>query len=213
MPFTYSGPDEETVFHDFDPGLLVTPAANIENVADRVLAPIQGQMEHLRHIKDFQLGILYGAMLVENALDELLRNLMPRFDQEIVNNADFSFSMKTRIARALAICPRRILGSVDSIRNARNAIAHNLQFNNYDDLPFGIRESVNNRRREYYDPADDAPADEGFSQFISLAVYTTTAILVYASHSRLLREFVESEHFVPALKTHVQAEADGGNGE
>ena len=152
-------------------------------------------------------------MLVENALDDLLGNVMPRFDQEIVKNADFGFSMKTRIARALAICPRRILGSVDSIRKARNAIAHNLQSDDYDDLPVGIRDSVNNRRCEYYDPPDDAPADEGFSQFISLAVYTTTALLVYASHTRLLREFMDNEHFVPTLEVQVQAEAGDGDGE
>jgi hypothetical protein len=169
-------------------------------------------MEHLRHIEDLQLGVLYGALLVENALDELLRRLMPRFEEEIVNNADFSFSMKTRIARALAICPRRILGSVDSIRNARNAIAHNLQFDTYDDLPVGIRDSINNRRREYFQPQADAPAEEGFSQFISLAVYTTTALLVYASHTRLLREFINDEHFVPTLEVQVQAEGGGGGG-
>jgi hypothetical protein len=210
MRFTYSGPEEESVFHDFNPALLVAPGANPENAADGVLAPIQGQLHHLHGIHDFQLGILYGAVLVENALDELLSILMPRFEQEIGNNADFTFSTKTRMARALSVCPRRILGSADSIRNARNAIAHNLQFGAYDDLPIGIRDSINHRRREYYNPQADAPAEEGFSQFVSLVVYTTTALMMYASHSRLLRGFIDNEEFVTTLEAHVQGEGGGG---
>lgn len=119
--------------------------------------------------------------------------------------------MKIRIARALAICPRRILGSADSIRSARNKIAHELAFNAYDELPVGTRDSINARRKEYYNPQNDAPVEEGLGQFIALAVFTTTALLVYANHARHLRTTIDDEQFVPAVLAQMHPPARGAD--
>ncbi|WP_337177624.1 hypothetical protein [Paludisphaera sp.] len=204
MPFTYDGPEGESVFRTFLHGLVAAPGVPVEEAVATLLSPIREKLDELESLHDFQQGILFGALLVEYTLDQMLKGLMPGFDQV----KHLSFSVKIKIARALSICPRRILEAADSIGIARNKIAHNLGYRSYTDLPTEIRNKVEHGRRGFYDPPTSAPVEEGLNQFIFLAMFTASALLVYANHSRHLRDAIEEHGFIPALlaKAHPQGD-------
>lgn len=199
MAFTYDGPEGESVFITFLPGLVAAPGVPGEEAVEAILSPIREKLDELKSLHDFQLAILFGALLVEHTLDRMLRSLMPRFDQEIAKGPQFTFSMKIKMARALAICPRKILRAADSIRDARNEIAHNLGHGSYADLPPKFRDKIERNRQEFYSPPTSAPELQGINQFIYLALFTASGMLVYANHSQHLRDAIEDEGFIPAL--------------
>jgi len=156
-------------------------------------ARITELLKHVTDLKDDRLLALMGALVLENALDGLLRAVLPRFGL-IESNRDFSFGNKTELAKALDLIPRRILSSVDAVRGIRNDFAHNLDLKRLEDLEPKRLDAVGLRVREYGEHyVADSPTSAQLLQ--RLVEFSAIGLIVYTSHMEVFSKGVRSSGF------------------
>jgi hypothetical protein len=199
MALTIAGAQGETLFHDTIPQCF-TPAAMAA-----MRAQVVADIEHFPPLDDDRIAILVGALLVENALDEFLRAFVPSYNL-LEDNKDFTFSMRTNLGRSFRLCPNRIFGATDAIRNIRNVIAHHLEVTTIaqaEAVKNGLIASMNGHVLQF-DPAENMAVNDRL-RYISLSVSLCVAYRSYAVHARKLNQFIRSAGFMADLTAYCGA--------
>ncbi len=139
---------------------------------------LQQTLDHLYAVKDERALVLVGALLVENAIDDLLLAFMPGY-KKLSDNREFTFSMKTELAKTLGLCPPELFVSVDIVRKIRNDFAHQLTIDTFSKIPEivkRLRQHFTSMRTHFgqyqIDTSDDA-------QVFKLLIYSVVEMLYY----------------------------------
>ncbi len=112
------GPEGETMFRRFVVSCLpVEWKAAVQVELDTVFAHLKSE--------DDRAVALVGALIVEDGVNQLLAAHAPGY-RELAAKSDFGLSLRIEFARALRLCPSRLLGATDTIRKIRNDFAHRL---------------------------------------------------------------------------------------
>ena len=196
MALSVSGTLGETIFDDVLP-VMFTPA-----VQDQLRLKVADQLAHFPALDDDRIMVLVGALVVELTLDDLLRTMIPGFN-ELVKAKEFTFSMKTNLARTLRVCPSRIFGATDSIRNIRNAVAHNLEITTIAAVKPEYIASLKGHATAF-EPAVDNGEDLR-KTFFDVAMYVSFAFYAYALHTCKLFTLIRSAPFKEQFIEHCQA--------
>jgi hypothetical protein len=189
------GPKGETIFSAY-------PWAASPQTIDELNAKIAWALDHVSKAMDDRLLVLLGAMIVENAVDELLAAIMPGY-KVLQQNKDFTFSMKIELARALRLIPSWILGCADIIRSIRNDFAHELSINTFDKIKAAKIASMRDHVLQFNSGLisrnlpEELQAPDG--DFVVLVKLTAMTIYSYAADVKTLDDFLRSDGFIKHL--------------
>lgn len=82
---------------------------------------------HIPHTGDVEHILLKGHLLIEHYLNELLKALVRPGELKRIRN--FSFSERVTILAAFGLLPEDLTRTIRAINDARNELAHTLEFN------------------------------------------------------------------------------------
>lgn len=187
------GPSGESVFRRLI-SWCVQPEASgkFQQRIDEIL----GRVEEL---DDDRLLVLVGALIVENAVDELLAAIMPGY-ASLQDKRDFSFSTRIEVARALRLIPSRILNCADFIRSLRNDFVHDLSVEKLDALEPSRIQSMRDRLSSFIAEMVEAEAEA----FRKLVLWTAVALYGYTMHVSRLNDFIRSDELGESLKAFLE---------
>ena len=127
-PFKGSGEKGQSLFHTF-----------IINIAEKELKYINDNysrlLSFLGQTKEDRLVAIVGYLFIEEAVDNLLRAYIPKYN--LLEDNKISFWVKLSLAHSLTLIPKHLLNAVEGIRIIRNEFAHELHKNTFDSLPDG----------------------------------------------------------------------------
>ena len=184
-----TGPEGETIFWH----TKVWLAAGYES---RLQAELDKMWAHYKDIDDDRLLALVAALCIEDSVGVLLQAFAPGFSQ---CDADFTFSLKIKMARSLRMLPSRILTACDLIRVIRNEFAHHLEIKDFNQLD---NECL--RKLGHYIAAfnvKERDADDHRGLFRELVGFVILALHVYIGQVAKLREYLGTEAFHSAFKS------------
>ena len=196
-----STPMEEDILDLTGPGgetLLTRPLAGyIESPPFNLQAELDDAWEKYKDIEDERLLALVGALCTELALDRFIISYCPGFSH-CISKRDFTFSVKTNIARSFKIIPARIFTGCDLVRGIRNEFAHNLDVKCLSDVSDKLLRKISPQLGEFqkYDWASEARS----KQFTTLVGFVTCALGVYRGHVQIVREFLEAEGTLSVIR-------------
>jgi len=160
---------------------------------------IDEMLSHVQGLNDDRLLVLLGALIIENALDEMLAAIMPGY-KPLQKKRDFTFSLRIEVAKALRLIPAKILNCVDLIRSIRNDFVHNLSIDVFDRLEpstlQSMRDKASNLNVQTY--------EEHAGLFREFVVLTAVSLCVYTEQISRLNDFIRSSAFPPNLKAFLE---------
>ncbi len=186
-----SGPAGESLFHK--PFSWCISGQEIE----RIQSKIDSQLDRIWELKDDRLLVLVGALIIENAVDDLLSSWMPNYNT-LTQNRDFSFSLRIEIARSMRLIPSRILGCADMVRKIRNEFVHSLDLDEFARLETPMRNSLRGSVKDFKLGSDNGITDAEIFQ--NVVTFTSIALYAYAEQVRRMNEYVRSS----AAQRHFQ---------
>lgn len=164
---------------------------------------IDKMLRHVQGLNNDRLLVLQSALIIENALDEMLAAIMPGYRQ-LQKKRDFTFSLRIEVAKALRLIPAKILSCADLIRSIRNDFVHNLSIDAFSRLePLtlqSMRDKASNLNVQTYEEYADI--------FREFAVLTAVSLYVYTEHISRLNDFIRSKDLPPNLKAFLGAKLD-----
>lgn len=165
-------------------------------------ARIDKTMDQVKALNEDRLLVLVGALLVENAVDELLAAIMPGY-KSVRGNRDVTFAVRIELGRALQLCPSRFFANAHVVREVRNDFAHDLSVDTFAKLRPGRVQSMRDALSKFNvrDVAGKSDADV-FKTFVVLLVL---ALQVYGIHVSRLNEFIRSKELFPVLRPFCEA--------
>lgn len=197
----YSGTEGETIF--------IEPYVN--------LLDFEGQDEsrqifhRLGAYKDDRSMALISALVCEAYIDQTLSAIMPGYVSNIKKDSNFSFSMKTKVLRALEIVPRHLTKAADLVREVRNKFAHNLELDLLEHIESKILDrlvSFASQRNASYVDLNDCRSTYDFA-----VTCATSGLASYLVNVRDLNSQVRQPEFEETLnrinlarrETHIDA--------
>jgi len=168
---------------------------------------------HYKELEDERAVVVVGSLCVEDCLDKMIEAIFPR-SKELLENKDFSLSLKIDLIQAYKIIPNRILNDCDTIRQMRNDFAHELNIKTFDDWEISVSEKNENRkdgerkRKNFKNGIDqslriyDSDYDLSLScrkRFEYFVGVVTIALVIYTTHVQAMRKFIDSQDFGKAL--------------
>ena len=161
-------------------------------------------------LHDDRLIAIVTALIVESLLDELHGAFLPRYKKLIENN-EFTFSLKIRLAESLSLIPPSILRTTDILRRFRNEFAHNLDIVTFEQCPDKLQNQLTTARSNAYARfgKDSAAALPSLNdEFKGLAFYCIVGLESYRENHKTLGAHLEEPDFVSRLTTQVRAEEE-----
>ena len=196
----------ESIFWRFVPEITPNEAETYVNLLQ------QWQDEYRRHyeeLKDDRAIVVVEALCIEDCLDKMIEAIFPR-SKEILENKDFSFSLKIDLIRAYNVIPNRILDDCDTIRQMRNDFAHELSLKTFSDWDIYIskKKKAGSKRQTFKDVINRAIKVYGNYydlrasyrvRFEDFAAPVIMSLLLYVTHVQAMRKFMDSEDFMKTL--------------
>ena len=156
---------------------------------------------HYKDLSDERAVVLAGSLCVEDCLSRMI----DAFFAASGSLHDLSFYRKINLVRACTLIPSRILEDCGTVNKLRNAFAHNLELKNLSDLSEREFQRVDQALKRYDKSYDfNVPYRKRFEALVSFAYI---ALIAYESHVKSLREYIESEDFMKALKNFKEMES------
>ncbi len=166
---------------------------------------VDDMLQKVSDLKDDRLLVLIASLIIENAIDELLKAIIPDY-KKVKENKDFTFSMKIELAKALRFIPSWILGCADFIRGLRNNFAHDLHVDSFNQIDTSKIKSMRDRLIKYSPEVPDHSAEI----FRKLTFFTFMALYGYRQHVFILNRFIRSEDFPKHLAKFAEDFCKGG---
>lgn len=190
------GPHSETVFSRPIEWCLE------EDSRVKLQEEVNALMNHVADLNEDRLLVLVGALLVENKIHEFLSFIIPNY-QSLLENRDFTLSMRIDLANALKLCPSRIFSCAHIIRKIRNDFVHDLSCQSFTNLNEGRLQSMRNQLAGF-NPA--FIVDKSDRQiFKDLVIMVAIALWVYCRHVIWLNKFIRSKDFYQVLRPFCEA--------
>lgn len=189
----FEGPEGESLFRRF---LVWCLPVGWEPVIQKEIDEV---FSHLRS-EDDRAVALVGALVVEDGVNQLVAAHAPGY-KDLAAKRDFSFSMRIELARALRLCPSRLLGAADTVRSIRNEFAHKLALRTFDGCKTEYLQSAKDHLKQIQPAMASSKSNrEIFTSLVSL-VYL--ALRGYSFHVARLSQYIREEMaFREALHKH-----------
>jgi hypothetical protein len=155
--------------------------------------------------KEERLLVLIGALSMEEALDSFLSAYIPDY-KRILENTDFTLSMKIEIAFSLRLIPRHILHTADLVRGIRNKFAHDLSIDCFDSLDKKLKNRLRVRFKEFC-PEEEINNVELSKLFEQIIQFIVSALGIYQFQSKAAKEYIYSEDFLNELNKRIKGTA------
>jgi len=172
----------------------------------RINEQYEGYQKLIEGAREERLLALIGALSMEEALDLFLGAYIPDY-KRILENTDFTLSMKIEIAYSLRLIPRHILNTANLIRAIRNEFAHNLSIDCFDSL--NDRKFKNKLRVKFQELFPDN-TNTGLTikdRFIHVVEGVIVALGIYASHLRAAKEYIYGDDFRNELVKRIKGKS------
>jgi len=193
---TFEGPEGETLFRRFVAACLPLEWEPV------VQAEVDEVFAHLDS-KDDRAVAVVGALVIEDSVNQLVAAYVPGY-KKMAENRDFGLSMRIELARALRLCPSRLLGAADTVRAIRNDFAHKLALKAFDECKREHLASAQDHLRQIQ-PAMVA-GKTNREIFTSLVSMVRLALRVYSFHVERHNQYVrEAKAFRDAFHEHCVA--------
>jgi len=172
----------------------------MEEHAGEVQARLDDMWQYYKSVRDERLLALVGALCVEKSLDILLDSFMDDYEP-LLEDDDITFSIKTKIARAIRLIPGKILNSCDLIRKVRNDFAHNLELSHFNDLGRSRIDKFEPYVRQFN--IKDRDWSDLFSLYLDLVSFTILGLLAYSYQLAALKSYLGTDDFNKHFHDHV----------
>lgn len=173
----------------------------------RIMAQSQYYKKLIEEAREERLLAIIGALSVEEALDSFLSSYIPDY-KLILENTDFTLSMKIEIAYSLRLIPRHILNTANLIRAIRNEVAHNINIGRFDSLNDDkFKNKLRVKFQEFF-PNDTNTELTVKDRFIHLVEGVIVALGIYATHLRSARDYIYSDGFGKELVKRIKEKDD-----
>jgi hypothetical protein len=183
----------EAVFYQEMPEIM----GGLEGFNDAVVE-IRKYIEQIANLKDDRLYALVADLLTENAVDAYLSELMPRYQKELADKKEFTFSLKIAVARGLKLCPAKFFNGADVLRRIRNEFAHELEKKAFEDLKPKLIREMDKVLRTYY-PKKSPTFNSIREKFSSLMINTIIEIRFQSRYVRSLNSYLRDDMFYDDL--------------
>ena len=130
---------------------------------------------------------LTGALVIENAIDGFLNAHIPEYTK-LKDKKDFTFSLKISLARALKLCPSRLFGAADTIRDVRNDFAHKLSISTFAECKPEHLRSIEGHLRQI--TTNQLDYQDNRNVFKTLVTLVFLALRGYTLHVYRLNEYI-----------------------
>lgn len=164
-----------------------------------VQAEIDAVFARLESADDRAVAVV-GSLVVENAVDQLVGAHVPGY-KKLAAHQDYSLSMRIELARALRLCPARLLGAADTVRRIRNDFAHRLELARLADCkPEHLASARGHLQQIQLTMVEGKTDREVFRNLVSMVYLSLRG---YAFHVERLNQYVREEKtFWNALEKH-----------
>jgi hypothetical protein len=189
IPVNCGCPKGEAVFYEQMPDVMGGLSGFQEIVGE-----VQRYIQHIADLKDDRLYALVADLLAENAIDNYLLELMPKYKKELADNKDFTFSLKIAVAKELRLSPAKFFKGADVLRKIRNEFAHNLEIKNFEDLNSKFINEIDSVLETYFTkirPTHKSIRDK----FASLLINTIIELSFQTRYIRSLNSYLRDDAF------------------
>jgi hypothetical protein len=176
----FEGPADETMFRGFVSWCLP------EQFEEEAQKEVDSVFAHLA-TEDNRALALIGALVIENAIDGFLNAHIPGYTK-LKDKKDFTFSMKINLARALKLCPSRLFGAADTIRDVRNDFAHKLSISLFSECKPEHLRSLEGHLRQI--TSNELNYGDNRTIFKTLVTLVYLALRGYTLHIYNLNEYI-----------------------
>jgi hypothetical protein len=161
--------------------------------------------QQVEGLHDHRLLALVTALIVEERVDKLLGAFCPRYEC-LIEQSEFTFSLKIRMLEALSVIPRSITDACHIIRSIRNDFAHNLERTRLSHTDKKIvRRMEALLRRVNSSLVNTIISEEGiFANFKNLSFVAIVGVDAYMANLTRLREKISDSAFVQSLQDETQ---------
>jgi len=159
---------------------------------------IDDDLQHVVSLNDDRLLALIADLLVENAVENYLLAIIPRYEKDLSKKVEFqSLSFKIAVAKALCLSPPRLFEGAAVVREVRNQFVHNLEIESFSNLPTGKQDKIDNILACYGEKT--AKGKSLPEKFKTLTFLTILGLRIYIRHVQLLNSFLRDERFLNSL--------------
>lgn len=155
-------------------------------------------------MNDDRLLAITSALIVENRIDKMLAAFLPGYSRQLESNADFSFSMKISLLKALNFIPPLILSAADCIRKTRNEFAHQLKKTAFSHINMsilnGLEGIVSDAYRGVTTSPPIPPPASARDRFERLTFFCVVSLDCYIVNVEALRKSISEPSFAEGLE-------------
>lgn len=192
----FEGHEKDVLFHQIKKWCLNANAPKeLQDTIIEILKNVGG-------IKEDRLLVLVGSLLVENAIDNYLSAILPDFESLRIR----SFFVKINLANSLRLSPSNFFSCAHRIREVRNDFVHDLSIDSFDKLLPKRIDSLSSNLRSFDPSANLISASDIFRNVI---IFLTMGLQLYATHVRLLNDFIRSDEFIPHFQAYCEKKGYG----
>jgi hypothetical protein len=179
----FEGPKGETLFRRFvDAYLPLEWEPKVQAEVDEVFGHLDS--------KDDRAVAVVGALVIEDSVNQLVAAHVPGY-KKMAESRDFGLSMRIELARALRLCPSRLLGAADTVRAIRNDFAHKLALKMFDECKREHLTSAQGHLRQIQPTMVAGKTNREI--FTSLVCVVSLALRGYSLHVERLNQYVREE--------------------
>ena len=191
------GPYGESRFRRILVWLLPTDQEKYQREIQR---EINEYMAHYRGLTDERAVVLAGSLCVEDCLGRMIDVFFPAANML----HGLGFSHKIRLVRASKLIPSQILDDCNTVNQLRNDFAHNLELKNLSDLSDQKFQPLDKALKRYQKSYDfNIPQRKRFEDLVSIV---SGALIIYTTHVKSLREYIDTEDFMKAFMKFKKSE-------
>jgi hypothetical protein len=179
----FEGPEGHSLFRRFLLWCLpVEWEPTVQKEADEVFSHLSAE--------DDRAVALVAAMVVEDGVNQLVAAYVPGY-KDLAAKSDFTLSMRIELARALRLCPSRLLGAADTLRRIRNEFAHKLTLKTFDGCKAELLESARSHLRQIQPAMELNESNRKIVTNLASLVYL--ALRGYSFHVARLNQYIREE--------------------
>ncbi|MCD4769849.1 MAG: hypothetical protein K8R35_06760 [Bacteroidales bacterium] len=164
--------------------------------------------ERINSLADDRSFVILMAVVLEYHVDKLLRILLPNYEI-LLETSEFTFSIKLKILKASKLLPEIIFEFSELTRKIRNSFAHNLSFDNLEELKEGNKQErklVNKLEQLCTDYSESLvyfiPKSNDYRmRFKDVASFAILALREYEPNIKGLRELIDKNGFERELSS------------
>lgn len=161
-------------------------------------------IQRLKGTTDHRSLALLGALVLEHHLDEILRAFLPKYSKLTDKSQNFTLSLKIATLAALNLIPEHLVGCADAVREVRNAFAHHLALDSFENLEPKIRARISTRWHETVGHIGEPVEKTVSEEYWDVLFFSIGGLCFYLSNVLLLRSRIDELSFIENLEKTAQ---------